>query len=176
MYNLVTYPEESLRMVCTECTESDLGLIKDTHKPMVHIMRAYNGIGLAAPQIGINKRFFLIATNTTAPKATKFEETLMIINPEIVETSEEVREENEGCLSLPSFSEPIIRPIQITVKFRNDKWEEVTAVFYGLEARCVLHELDHLNGVLQLDKLSPMRQEMYKKKLRKNRKYGKVAI
>lgn len=137
-------------------------------------MKAYGGIGLSANQIGISKRFFLLATNGTAPKSVKYEDTVMVINPVIIDQSEEVQKDSEGCLSLPLFSESIVRPLDITVEFYDTQWKKTIAVFSGLEARCVLHEIEHLDGRLLLDRLSPMKQDMYKKKLQKSQKYGKI--
>ena len=176
MYNLVVYPDERLTTVCKPCVESDLETIKQAHRPMMHIMKHYGGIGLAANQIGLDKRFLLLATRTTAPHSIQFEDTVMLINPIITEFSEETKLEAEGCLSLPLLLEPVERSVQITIAFKDENWKDITAVFYGLEARCVQHEIEHLDGKLLLDRLSPMKQQMYFKKLQKNRKCGKVKV
>lgn len=175
-FNLITFPDEALITSCDLCTELDLALIKTAHKPMFHIMKAYGGLGLAANQVGISKRFFVLKTNSTAPGPGKVEDTVVIINPVVLDISEEVCTELEGCLSLPLFSENITRPNEITLQFKNENWEDTTAVFSGTEARCIQHELSHLNGRLVLDELSLMKQDMYKKKLYKNRKHGKIDL
>ena len=176
IYQLITYPSEILYQFSSDCTEADLPLIQETMKPMMHIMKAHNGIGLSGIQVGIPKRFCVMLTKGTAPKSAGVEDLAVIINPTLVEEEAEKVIAGEGCLSLPMFNEQIERPKQVTIAYRDMQYIERKAVFEGLEARCILHEMDHMEGVIQLSKVGPMKQEMYKKKLQKNRKYGKITV
>lgn len=174
IYQLLTHPDKRLELVSEPCTEEDLSFIRRMQKPMYHIMKEYNGVGLAAIQAGVAKRFCILLTGGVSPLNAKVEDILCLINPKVVE-SEGCVEEAEGCLSLPEFSEVTARPKQITVEFKDLEWKDVTAVFTDVEARCILHEIEHMQGVTQLSKLSLMKRQMYEKKLLKGRKYGKIT-
>lgn len=110
---------------------------------MFQLMHAENGIGLAAPQIGISKRLFVMSVHGRDRAC---------FNPEIVETSRELAEFDEGCLSFPGESCKIKRPDTVIVRYQNyrGEWEEVNLV--ALEARCFQHELDHLDGITMHDR------------------------
>ncbi|MBL4930823.1 peptide deformylase [Clostridium paridis] len=116
-----------------------LTLIKDMFETM------YNsyGVGLAAPQVGILKRIFVVDTGDNP---------LVFINPEILET-EGSQTDVEGCLSFPNRQEMVERPFKVKVKALNEKGEEFTLEAEELLARAILHENDHLNGVLFVDKI-----------------------
>lgn len=118
-------------------------LIRD----MFDTMYKAEGVGLAAPQIGILKRIFVI--DCTADRSRP----LVFINPEILaEEGEQTGE--EGCLSVPGKHATVTRAMKVTVRALNEDMEEFTLTLEGLEARCVLHENDHLNGVLYPDRAS----------------------
>jgi peptide deformylase len=112
---------------------------------MFAIMFANNGIGLAAPQVGLSQRFFIMQTQAG--------EQLACYNPEILDFSEEVEAESEGCLSFPLLYLTVKRPMQITGKFQNTTGETVVQSLSGIDARCFLHELDHLNGIVFTSKV-----------------------
>lgn len=174
LYQLVTWPDERLNQPSEECTEADLPDLQKMIKPMIKIMEEYNGVGLAAVQIGVHKRFCVMYVGQIDPYNPNSRQIVEMINPQVVETSEEKEKMLEGCLSLPCFREGVDRHVEVTVKYRNMEWKEVTAVFTGIEAECVQHEIEHMNGVTQNVKLSVMKQQMYEKKLAKARKHGKV--
>lgn len=121
-------------------TKKTLKLLKDMEDSMI----ATNGVGIAAPQIGVNTRVAHITI-------TKKRITFPMINPEILEKSEETNVETEGCLSLPKKWGPVKRSNWVVVKFLNDKGEERVMLFEAFEARIVQHEVDHLNGTLFID-------------------------
>lgn len=176
LYQLATYPDKVLEQVSEECTEADLEFIKKMVKPMGQIMAEYNGVGLAAVQVGVLKRFCTFASGAVAPTKQNLGNIILIINPEIIEKTEYTVLDPEGCLSLPRFYEKVERYPDVTVKFRDQDWKEVTAAFTGMEARCIQHEIDHMNGILQVAKLGPMAKQMYVKKLAKGRKHGKIRM
>ena len=108
-------------------------------------MLSYNGIGLAAPQIGISNRLFVYQLPN--------EQMVVMINPQIMESSLTVEPYEEGCLSIPGINADIIRPDKVTVQYQNLGGKIITKQFKNLEARVIQHELDHLNGVLFIDHL-----------------------
>lgn len=158
---ILRYPNPILNAVSEDCTEADLLLINENYDEMVRLTNATNGVGLAAVQVGILKRFCIVRDSGN--------EYNLIINPELVEGLD-LTPKKEGCLSLPFFSELVERFEQVTIKFRDSSWTERTAVMTGIEAQCIQHEMNHMSGLLILDTVSLMKQQMYNKKLRK--KYG----
>ncbi len=117
---------------------------------MVEVMIRENGVGLAAPQIGISKRIFVLDAD---------DELHILINPELVELSEEVVETREGCLSVPGVDAVVTRSTRAVVEGLNLKGEYVRLEGEGLIARAIQHEMDHLNGNLFLDQLSTARRQ-----------------
>lgn len=123
-----------------EMNERTIELIED----MIETMQEADGAGLAAPQVGILKRIFIVDVDENGP--------IVMINPEILETGGcQVGE--EGCLSIPGYFSEVERPNYVKVKFQNIDMEEVIMEGEELFARAVLHENDHLNGVLFVDRL-----------------------
>lgn len=106
---------------------------------MVETMLASNGVGLAAPQVGILKRIIVVLVN---------EQPKVMVNPEIVFVSDETCVDNEGCLSFPGQFYDISRPSKVTVKYRNLSGHPMLETHEGLTARCLLHEIDHLDGIV----------------------------
>jgi peptide deformylase len=120
-------------------TKKTLKLLKDMEESMI----ATNGVGIAAPQVGVNTRMAHITINKS--------QVFPIINPEIIEMSEELDEDTEGCLSLPGHWGPVKRAKEVTLKFTDLSGKERVMKFSGFEARIVQHEVDHLNGNLFID-------------------------
>ena len=116
--------------------------IRQTLSDMVETMYEDNGVGLAGPQIGVLRRLVTIDVG---------EGPIKMINPEIIEKSEETELDIEGCLSLPKFNGTVIRPTTVTVKYLDENGEEHIKTGSHLFARCVCHEIDHLNGILFRD-------------------------
>lgn len=122
-------------------TKKTLKLVKDMHETMV----AAQGVGIAAPQVGVNERIFLMTLDN--------KKVLPMINPEILEMSEATEFGEEGCLSLPNQWGAVERSVEVVVRFQDLKGQSVTMKFRGFEARETQHELDHLNGILFTDYL-----------------------
>lgn len=133
---------------------------------MLETMYQANGVGLAAPQVGILKRMLVIDA------AGKDEEPnpVFVINPEITKKSEELQECEEGCLSVPDQYAKVVRPAAITVEYLNKNGEKVVADLDGFMAVVFQHEIDHLDGILYVDHLSSLKRKMLLKKLEKERK------
>lgn len=128
---------------------------------MVETMLVEDGVGLAAPQVGVPKR---IAVMNPEPEN---ERTLVkMINPRIVATSDETESVEEGCLSVPGIRGNVIRPVAIEVAYLDEKGSERRLQADGLLARIIQHEIDHLDGVLFVDRLSIAKKMLIKSKLR----------
>jgi peptide deformylase len=134
---------------------------------MFDSMYAAQGVGLAAPQIGLGARLAVIdVSNGKNPEAR-----IVCINPRITHSEGEQREE-EGCLSVPGFRGHVARPQYVTVSAQNAAGEEFEMRGEGLLARAFCHEIDHLNGTLFLAHLSMLKRDMIKRKIRKLQKAG----
>ena len=139
--------------------DKELGKLLDD---MFESMYAAQGVGLAAPQIGISKRIAVI--DITFGKDPK--QKLVLINPEIVSV-EGRQSEEEGCLSVPGFREKVRRPARVTVRAQDAKGKEFTMTGEGLLARAFCHETDHLNGRLFLSHLSVLKRDLVVRRIRK---------
>jgi peptide deformylase len=141
--------------------------LKKLVEDMFESMYAARGVGLAAPQIGISKRLAVIDITFKEDLEAK----LVLINPEIIHT-EGKQKQNEGCLSIPEFREPVTRANKVTVRAQdvNGKWFEKTGE--ELLARALLHETDHLNGKLYISHISALKRDLMKRKIRKLMKTG----
>jgi len=134
---------------------------------MFESMYAANGVGLAAPQIGISRRLAVIdVSNGKNPEAK-----IVCANPEITHTEGEQREE-EGCLSLPGFRGHVLRPQYVTVRAQDATGKEFEMRGEGLLARAFCHEIDHLNGTLFIARLSLLKRDLIRRKIRKLKKAG----
>jgi peptide deformylase len=132
-------------------------------KSMIDFMIAANGIGLAANQIGITKRVFVMGSNNIPGFPVPF----AVFNPRIVETSTDIVVDQEGCLSYPGLFLTVKRPSWIVAEYQNAKGDIIEARFEGYLAKCFQHELDHLDGICFVDKVSPLKLNLAMKKLRK---------
>lgn len=160
--DVVIFPDERLRTVAqpVERVNDSIRAIVDD---MFDTMYQEEGIGLAAPQVAIQQR--IITIDIDGEKQNQ----LVLINPEIIESSGETGIE-EGCLSIPGFRGLVPRKEKVTVKALNRDGEEFTLKADGLLAICIQHEIDHLNGVLFVDYLSPLKRQRIKEKLLKLQK------
>ena len=126
------------------------------------------GCGLAAPQVGLGLRLFIVDGTELAedyPECANFKK--VFINPEMVERSEEKITYSEGCLSLPGISENVIRPQKIRIRYYDENWQEHEDELSGFDARIVQHEYDHLEGNVFTDRISPIRRQFVNGKLQK---------
>jgi peptide deformylase len=134
---------------------------------MFESMYAANGVGLAAPQIGISKRLTVIDVSIGKNPEAK----IVCANPEIIHSEGEQREE-EGCLSLPGFRGHVLRPQFVTVRAKDLSGREFEMRGEGLLARAFCHEIDHLNGTVFIAHLSLLKRDLIKRKIRKMKKAG----
>jgi peptide deformylase len=133
--------------------------LEETVAQMIVLLKEAKGVGLAAPQVGIGERFFVIHAGGEAP--------LAFINPTIIETSADTVACEEGCLSLPGVQADIIRPAAVKVQAFDTKGRPFTIECSGIVARVIQHENDHLDGILFYDRLSELKQERLLEKYKK---------
>ena len=129
---------------------------------MVHTMEAMPGVGLAAPQLGVLQRMFVMDCSKD-PDADA--EPLVLVNPEIVSTSEALNTYDEGCLSFPDIYAEVTRPAEVRMRWTGLDGKLHERDFAGLWATCAQHELDHLNGKLFIDHIGPMKRQMITRKM-----------
>ena len=137
------------------------GLVND----LLETLRSHRAIGLAAPQVGLPYRVFVMETDGAAAR--------VCFNPEIVSVSDDVEKSEEGCLSFPNLWLKVERPIRVEAKYQNHFGNLVHETFESLAARCYLHETDHLNGVRFIQKVGAvtlLRARSRSKKLKKDRR------
>lgn len=173
IYPIIAYGDPVLRKKASDISptfENLQQLIDD----MFETMHSSSGVGLAAPQIGLSIRMFVIDSiaiheSYAEEEENEFEgETGMrrvFINAKVISKQGEPWEYNEGCLSIPKIREDILRPEEITLQYYNEKFENQQETFTGLNARIIQHEYDHIEGVLFVDYLKPLRKQMLKRKL-----------
>lgn len=137
---------------------------------MLETMYNAPGIGLAAIQIGVAQRQVVIDLSKEGEKPKP----LFLANPQIVWTSEDESDYEEGCLSIPDFYEMVQRPKEVKVQFLDRKGEPMELQASGLLATCLQHEIDHLNGILFIDHISRLKRERVIKKFQKADKLGKL--
>lgn len=142
---------------------------------MFETMYAANGVGLAAPQVGVSIRLYVIDANPMAkdfPELKDFKR--VFINPKIIEQSKETEAYEEGCLSIPGINEFVNRYAQVTMEYYDENWNFKTEKLVGFQSIVVQHEYDHLDGVLFTDKIALLRKRLIKAKLNAIAK-GKVS-
>jgi peptide deformylase len=157
---ILTYPDPELKKKSAPVTiinEKITELVRD----MAETMYDAPGVGLAAPQIGVHQRVIVI---DISPKSEK-PDLIVAINPEIIH-SEGNSYEEEGCLSVPQYGASVKRHASVVVKALNLEGEEIIYRAEGLLAIAFQHEIDHLDGVLFVDHLSPLKKDIFKKKYR----------
>ena len=160
------YGAESLRKVSAPVESFDRELERIA-RDMVETMYGAPGIGLAAPQVGLNLRLATIDLSVGEDPS----QLIKICNPEIVASEGEQKSE-EGCLSIPEFTDTITRPRKLVVKGLDLHGNEIRFEAEGLLARCFSHEIDHLNGMLFVDRLSALKRNLILNKIRKMAKAG----
>jgi peptide deformylase len=146
---LVTYPDERLKKTCmpVTCFDSSLNVLIQNMLKTMHLKR---GVGLAAPQIGVNKRILVMDSSA----GSDHKEINVLINPKITWSSPEVEIFTEGCLSIPGAMIDIIRPAAVEIEYQDYTGKNHNCTFTGFKARIAQHEIDHLEGVLMLDRIS----------------------
>jgi peptide deformylase len=167
---ILEVPDPGLRAVAAPVSEVD-DSIRATLADMFETMYAARGIGLAAIQVGIEKR--LVVIDLQEPEEEDGEpvrKPVAFVNPELLWVSDEMAVYNEGCLSIPEQYAEVARPARCRVKWLDGDGKPHEEDMDGLMATCIQHEIDHLNGVLFTDHISRLKRDMIMKKLAKARK------
>ncbi|CAI3925141.1 MULTISPECIES: peptide deformylase [Commensalibacter] len=146
--------------------EKDLEEVRKIVPVMFNTMYDAPGIGLAAPQVGIGLRFFIM----DLAKEGDEKEQYVILNPEIIEESEDCSEAKEGCLSVPEQFSEVIRPEKIKLRYMDLDGKQQEMQADDLLARCIQHETDHLDGILFIDHLSSLKRNMIMRKIIKDQR------
>ena len=167
---IVAYGDPVLRKKAEEIDE-DYPNLKEIIANMFETMYAAHGVGLAAPQIGLSIRLFVVDASPFAedeegevdPILKDFKK--VFINPIIVEETGEKWAFGEGCLSIPDINEDVMRPERVLINYLDENFEEHEIELTGLAARVIQHEYDHIEGKLFIDKIGPLKKTMLKNRL-----------
>lgn len=161
---VVVWPDERLRQPSVAITEVDASVLA-LYQDLVDSMYAENGLGIAALQLGDPRRMFIVEPKLAGRSAS--DPPVAFLNPEIIWTSDDTQDSDEGCLSFPEIYIKVKRPMRARVRAMglDGAWFEFEGE--ALLARCLLHEHDHLTGKLLVDFVGPLKRQMIKKKLQK---------
>ncbi len=162
---ILLVPDPRLRARAKPIGSAEMEEVRALAPRMLETMYKAPGIGLAAPQVGIGLRLVVIDLQKDEKPAP-----LILINPEVVAASEERATREEGCLSLPGMYADVTRPARVRVRYQDLEGKRCEVEGDGLLAACLQHELDHLDGVLFVDHLSPLKRNMILRKLAKEQK------
>ncbi|MHC8507845.1 MAG: peptide deformylase [Rhodospirillales bacterium] len=162
---IIVAPDPFLKQIAApvEAVDDALRTLMDD---MLETMYAAPGIGLAAPQVGVSKRVLVVDPSRTKDP----NQPLKMVNPEIIEASEDARINEEGCLSLPANYAEVERPDRVTVRYLDETGAQKEIRAEGLLSTCVQHEIDHLDGILFVDHISSLKRNIILRRLRKTKR------
>lgn len=166
IYPIVVYGSPVLRQIAKEIRAEDFPNLKNLISDMFDTMYKSDGMGLAAPQIGKSIRIFVVDATSLAdedPSLADFKKAF--INPQLQLLGEEDLVMNEGCLSIPKIREDVYRSNKVKITYYDENWNYFDEEYDGLKARVIQHEYDHLDGVLFVDKINPLRKKLIRGKL-----------
>lgn len=164
---IILYPDRRLETPCEPVEEFDTGGLHQLLADMFDAMYYHEGLGLAAPQIGVMKRVAVIDPSFGRDSSKK----VILINPTIIDT-QGTQSSEEGCLSFPGFVEPITRSMSVIVSARDPVGAAVSLQSDGLLSRAFQHEIDHLNGVLFIQRMSSLKRDLIRRKIRRMLRSG----
>jgi len=164
--DIVTYPADILRRPAAPVEEAGAAEIQKLIDEMAETMYVHQGVGLAAVQVDADSRVITYDLSEERDRSKLH----VLMNPEILSAEGEYISEKEGCLSLPDFRADIKRAAVVEVTGRDREGHTVTFTAENMEAVVLQHEIDHLNGILLLDRVSRLKRELYKKKVQKHSK------
>jgi len=163
---IIAYGDPVLKKVATDIEPHEYPNIKQLIADMFETMYGAKGVGLAAPQVGLSMRLFVVDASPFSddePGLKGFKKTF--INARILDETGEEWPFNEGCLSIPEIREDVYRKPELTISYYDEDWKHYQEGFNGLAARIIQHEYDHIEGKLFTDRLSPLRKRLIEKKL-----------
>ena len=168
----VIWPDPQLREPTLAITAVD-DAVRALYQDLCDSMYAEQGLGMAAPQIGDNRKMFIVEPKLAGLPDTELP--LCLMNAEVIETSDDVQDSEEGCLSFPDIYIKVKRPMRCKVRYMGLDGATHEIDGEALLARCLLHENDHLTGKLLVDFVGPLKRQMIKKKLLKHKDAGDEA-
>ncbi len=165
IYPIVVYGSPILRQVAKEIP-ADYPNLSNLVSDMFDTMHKSDGMGLAAPQIGKSVRIFVVDATSLADEEPDLKDFKKVfINPKLQILGQETIVMNEGCLSIPKIREDVDRHNKIKITYYDEQWNRYDEEYEGLRARVIQHEYDHLDGILFIDKINPLRKKLLKGKL-----------
>ncbi len=176
IYSIIAYGDPVLKRVSIDIEKGSVDVKKLT-SDMFETMYYARGVGIAAPQIGLNLRLFVIDSTPLDDDEDEDDETTkkgpgetkgikkVFINPTILEESGKDWGYEEGCLSIPGIRSEVMRPEKVKIHYFDENWNEFTEVFEGIQARIIQHEYDHIEGILFIEYLSSLKKRLIKSKL-----------
>lgn len=168
---IVHYPEPVLLTVGRPVGDEEFeGGMEALAADMFATMESAGGVGLAAPQVGLSRRLFVM--DTPADDDGNERQKHILINPEIIHVEGE-QVGDEGCLSFPGLYQVVKREMRVIARAQNVKGEEFELDVRDLAARCILHETDHCDGIVFLDRMTPLKRQLAKRKIKTLQKTGK---
>jgi peptide deformylase len=172
MQHIYTFPDEVLKKVAAPVREID-GKLAEFLDEMARTMYAAPGVGLAAPQVGLSERAVVLDCDSAEERADhRGRGLLKLVNPEIVEAEGTIVWE-EGCLSVVDFTAEVTRAARVLVKAFTPDQKELRIEAEGLLAVALQHEIDHLDGKLFIDRISRLKRDLYKRKVKKLQREGR---
>ncbi|GAC1311195.1 MAG: peptide deformylase [Mucilaginibacter sp.] len=165
-FPIIAYGDPVLRRKAPSIEPDEYPHIKALIDNMFETMYGAHGVGLAAPQVGLSMRLFVIDASVFADEDASLKDFKKVfINACILEESGEEWPFNEGCLSIPEIREDVYRKQNVKLSYYDENWKHHEAMFSGMAARVIQHEYDHIEGKLFTDKLSPLRRRLIEKRL-----------
>lgn len=165
LLEVLQFPDPRLREVAKPIAQHEVGAeLLELAQNMLETMYDEPGIGLAATQVGIARRLVVMDVEWSEDGERT---PRVLLNPEIVERDGRATSRDEGCLSVPDFKADVERDARVVVRARTLDWEEVRYEATGLEAYCFQHEIDHLDGVLFIDRISRLKRDLYVRRRKK---------
>lgn len=155
--DIVLFPDPILKMVC-DPVEMDDPTLPELVQDLYDTVDASPGVGLAAPQIGVAKRAFVVDCRPKEGNGL-----ILLLNPEIVSSSSP-KTGREGCLSIPDFTAKVRRPQEIVIRGLSPEGQPLVLHSEGFEAVCLQHEMDHLDGILFLDRVASLKKDVFRRK------------
>jgi peptide deformylase len=173
LLKILTYPEKSLLKPSVKIELID-DKLRELTKDMGETMFAAPGVGLAAPQVGVNKRVIVYDINAGNEEDDNSQEIQQefraLINPEILDASDSIVSKEEGCLSVLDYNADVKRYKKVSIRALNIDGKKLEFNMEGIPAIIMQHEIDHLDGILFIDRISALKRAMYKKKINKQLK------
>ncbi|MEE2674126.1 MAG: peptide deformylase [Myxococcota bacterium] len=163
VFEVLQFPDPRLKQASALVTQVD-ERVRELAREMLHVMYDEPGIGLAAPQIGEPLRLVVMDTDWSSEGGER--NPAVVVNPEILSREGKITWE-EGCLSVPDFTADVERAERVVVKYQDLDGEQITEDVSGLRAVCFQHEIDHLDGILFIDRISRLKRSLYVKRRKK---------